>query len=241
MNTVIIVQARMGSSRLPGKVLKPLGDSVVLDYVVKRCNRITNAAKVVVATSTHDRDYAIVEWCSRNNVEYFRGSELDVLARYYQCAKYFDADIVVRVTADCPFVDYELADECISKMKIEKTDILRMTGELPRGLTVEIFSFESLEYMYRYGTESHQKEHVTYYSKEYPSEFDIDFYRVPSELEEPSLRITLDTEEDYVLCTNLAKHFYQDIFVSSKNVVNYLIENSEVANINAHITQKNVK
>ncbi|MGG1518911.1 glycosyltransferase family protein [Paenibacillus oryzisoli] len=240
MKTVIIVQARMGSSRLPGKVLLPLGKTVVLDYVVKRCRHVKGVDEVVVATSVLAQDDAIAAWCEQNEVICFRGSEDDVLSRYYRCAAAYNPDYAIRVTSDCPFVDYEMASELVKQMEQERVDIIDVVGDVPRGLTVEIVSFSALETMYNVGMEPRHREHVTYYAYEHRGQFTRKSYPVPTPLLHPELRITLDTEEDYALCKRIGDHFLDNMFVSSEDVVKFLLQNPDVAALNAHIEQKPV-
>lgn len=240
MEAIIIIQARMGSSRLPGKVLLPLGKSTVLDYVVSRCKNIKGIEAVIVATSTLPQDDAIVTWCEENNVRFFRGSEDDVLSRYYECAKQYDPDYVIRVTSDCPFVDYEMASEIVKKMKSEPTDYIKVVGELPRGLVVEMFAYKALKFIHENGHEPRHREHVTYYGYEYPEKFNVVTYESSKSLQHPHLRVTLDTEADYKLCQAIANNFNGDKLVTSQDVVNFLLNNPEVAKINAHIKQKPV-
>ncbi|BBW97620.1 cytidylyltransferase domain-containing protein [Geobacillus icigianus] len=240
MKTLIIIQARMGSSRLPGKVLMPLGETVVLDYVVSRCQQVKQVDEVIVATSVLPQDDAIKSWCKQHHVPCFRGSEDDVLARYYECAKPYQPDYVIRVTADCPFVDYELADQVIEAMKAEPSDIVIVEGDLPRGLVVEMVSFSALEYIYHHGKESRHREHVTYYAYEFPDEFKRTYIQAPKTIQQPQLRITLDTEEDYQLCAAVANHFKKNKLISSQKVVQFLLEHPDIAKLNAHIQQKPV-
>ncbi|ADU31848.1 cytidylyltransferase domain-containing protein [Evansella cellulosilytica] len=241
MKVNIIIQARMGSSRLPGKVLKPLGNSIVLDYVVSRCKRIKGVDEVIVATTISKQDADIEKWCQRNRVNCFRGSELDVLDRYYKCAKLYQSDYIIRVTSDCPFVDIEMAENIIKKMINNPCDFVKVEGDLPRGLVVEMFAFNALEYIYKNGKEERHREHVTYYGYENEDKFSVKKYFAPDSLCNPELRITLDTVEDYELCKMIAQHFNNDKLVSSNQVVNFLVNNPEVANINSHIVQKPVK
>jgi spore coat polysaccharide biosynthesis protein SpsF len=240
MKIILILQARMGSSRLPGKVLLPLGDTVVLDYDVYRCRRDPRIDEVIVATSSLEQDDPIAEWCSRNGVACFRGSEDDVLARYYECAVPYAPNYVIRVTSDCPFIDHEIISGIIDTMESDPCDLVTLDGELPRGLWSEIVSFSALEYIYEHGRESRHREHVTYYAYEFPKQFESRSYAAPKELSHPELRITLDTSEDYELLKRIADHFHGDLGVSSKRVVAYLLESPEVARINAHIQQKPV-
>lgn len=240
VKTLIIIQARMGSSRLPGKVLKPLGETVVLDYVVTRCQKVDKVSDVIVATSTKTSDDPIESWCKEKGVSYFRGSELDVLSRYYECARQYKPDYVIRVTSDCPFVDYEMTNEMVSLMEKSPADYVKVLGELPRGLVTEIFSFSALKYMYYKGHEPRHREHVTYYGYEFANEFRSNTYNVSQQKEHPKLRVTLDTKEDYQLCCRVADYFFEDKEVSSQNVIDYLLLNPDVAQLNAHIEQKPV-
>lgn len=239
MRTIVIIQARMGSTRLPGKILKPLGDSVVLDYVVTRCKEI-HAQDVIVATSTLEQDNEIEQWCRAHSISCYRGSEDDVLSRYYECAKRYNPDAVMRVTSDCPFVDYEMGSEMIVRMRQQPSDYILLQSMLPRGLAVELFSWPALQYIYKHGTEPRHREHVTYYGYEYPDQFVVAGYEAPDALCRPDLRITLDTEDDYLLCSNIAAHFIGDKLVSSEAVIKYLEAHPEVASLNAHIVQKPV-
>lgn len=239
MKTIVIIQARMGSSRLPGKVLNPLGDTDVLTYVIERCKKIRGVYEVVVATSLLAQDDAIADWCRTHDVAYFRGSEDDVLDRYVQCAKQYEPDYVMRVTSDCPFVDYEMASEMIELMEKERVDIMLHDGKLPRGLAVELISYDALLRIHTVGQEERHREHVTYYAYEFKSQFTSTVYHVPTHLNAPTLRITLDTVEDYALIQVVAQHFH-DPLVSSADVVAYLQATPEVAALNAHIEQKPV-
>lgn len=239
MNTIVIIQARIGSSRLPGKVLKTLGEVDVLTYDIERCRAIKGISEVIVATSSLPQDDAIANWCEEHHVAYFRGSENDVLDRYVQCAKMYKPDYVMRVTSDCPFLDYEMASEIVELMSREQKDIVLLKGELPRGLAVELISYEALLRIYEVGKEPRHREHVTYYAYEFAEKFDAVTYKTPENRYAPELRITLDTEEDYSLIVEITKHFNNPL-VSSVDVINYLKQHPEVAKLNAHIEQKPV-
>ncbi|GAF65680.1 acylneuraminate cytidylyltransferase [Bacillus sp. TS-2] len=240
MNLIIIIQARVGSSRLPGKVLMPLGNTTVLDYVVSRCKKIKFAKKVIVATSTLSQDQQIEDWCMENEVPCFRGSEKDVLDRYYSCANEYSPDYVMRVTSDCPFVDFHLANEIVDKMLENPSDYIKVNGDLPRGLVVELFSFQALAYIHRNGKQLRHREHVTYYGYEYSDEFNYTNFLVNESMNHPQLRITLDTKEDYLLLTNIASHFSDNKWIPSTEIIEYLLKHPDVARLNAHIEQKPV-
>ncbi|OEH87029.1 acylneuraminate cytidylyltransferase [Desulfuribacillus stibiiarsenatis] len=233
----------MGSTRLPGKVLLPLGQTNVLNYVVTRCKEIQGISKVIVATSHLDQDQPIVDWCRTNDILYFRGSEDDVLDRYYQCALEYNPDYVMRVTADCPFLDYHLASNMVDAIQESTTeiDIVTLLSPIPRGMPVEIISFESLQYIHNHGKESYHREHVTYYAYENPSTFHMHGINVDTHKNHPELRITLDTPEDYLLCQEIVKEFPDDILVPADKVIEFLLMHPEIVALNAHIEQKVVK
>ncbi|MGE7110271.1 cytidylyltransferase domain-containing protein [Lysinibacillus sp. NPDC047702] len=239
MKTIIIIQARMGSSRLPGKILKPLGDVDVLTYDVKRCRAIHGVSEVIVATSDLPQDDTIENWCKAHDVACFRGAEEDVLDRYVQCAKIYKPDYVMRVTSDCPFVDYEMASDIVALMASKRKDIVLIDGHLPRGLAVEMISYEALLRIHELGKEPRHREHVTYYAYEYAEQFKAITYKAPKNRQAPEFRITLDTKEDYDLISAVAKHFKSPL-ISSAEVIRYLQEKPKVAILNAHIEQKPV-
>ncbi|KGR83804.1 cytidylyltransferase domain-containing protein [Lysinibacillus odysseyi] len=239
MKIIAIIQARMGSTRLPGKVLKPLGNTDVLSYVVARSRKIEGVAEVIVATSSLPQDDAIVKWCEDHFVEYYRGSEEDVLDRYVQCANLYQPDYVIRVTADCPFVDYEMASEMVALAKNTQAEVIDIAQKLPRGLAVEIISYDALCRIHTITTELRHREHVTYYAYEFKAQFKREIYEPPVDRQYPELRITLDTVEDYALCSVLAHHF-NDKFISSATIVAFLNSTPKIAKINAHIEQKEV-
>jgi len=158
-NVVAIIQARMGSSRLPDKVMMPIAGKPMFWHVVDRVKKAKLIDEVVVATSTNTKDKRIVDFCKKNNVEVFTGSENDVLDRYYQCAKKYKAEIVVRITADCPLIDPKIVDKSIRtffKGNFDYLGILTGAGSLksknkkyPDGMDCEVFSFQSLEKAFR--------------------------------------------------------------------------------------------
>lgn len=237
MEISIVIQARMGSSRLSGKVLMEMGETTTLDYVIQRCKEIRGVTNIIVATSTLKIDDAIEKWCQMNNVDCLRGSETDVLSRYVEVIKVYKPDYVMRVTADCPFLDYEMASEMIELIHENPVDVVDVKGNLPRGIEVELISSKALMVIEEKGTKSRHKEHVTYYAYEFPNEFTrIDYYS-KSSLQKPSLRITLDTVEDYKLLSTVAKKFNNPI-VNIDEVIVFLEKNPEIVRINSEVAQK---
>ena len=147
MVTGCIIQARMGSSRLPGKILKKIDQkTTVLESVVNQVEQSSSIDKIIIATTTLDEDDKVVALCNKINIKYFRGDPIDVLDRYYKCAKYFSISDIVRITSDNPLIDPELIDQVIKKFVIGNFDYVTnfIPRTLPYGTEAEIISFEAL-------------------------------------------------------------------------------------------------
>jgi spore coat polysaccharide biosynthesis protein SpsF len=242
MKTVAIIQARMGSSRLPGKVMLDLCGKTVLAHVIERVK--AGGVEVIVATSDKLVDDVVAAEAKKNGAKVFRGSEDDVLSRYYYAARQAGAELIVRVTGDCPLYDGRLLADMLKYYKGEakNCDFLANTMErrFPRGLDTEILTFEALEKCFNGAKEAFQREHVTTYIYQNPGLFKIRHYRRQPDLSH--LRWTLDTIEDWQMIKSVYAALYRPgsknpIFSTAK-VVNYLAQHPEIAKLNAHIEQK---
>ncbi len=202
--TVAIVQARMGSTRLPGKVLMTLGGRSMLTYLVDRLHQTQCLDQVVVATTVHPRDDIIVEECRRHHIYCFRGSEHDVLSRYLEAATITDADIVVRVTADNPFTDPESIDRVVNHIVETGAEYVIENG-LPIGTTGEALTRHLLARMAEIAHEERWREHVTLYAKENPSDAGGIFLDARPGCESPNLRLTVDELPDYLRVQAVAR------------------------------------
>lgn len=205
MRLGIIIQARIGSTRLPGKVMLPLpshGTKTVLEHVVSRCKQVEEAAEVVIATTEAEADSVIVEEAERLGVLSFRGDEADVLKRYYQTAKQFNFDTVMRITSDCPCHDPKVLGDLVRKFINSDTDYASNTLErtFPHGLDAEIFKFDALEKAFHSAQDIFYREHVTPYI--YKSGlFKVVQLKQENNKNTSKIRVTLDTPEDYgLLC-----------------------------------------
>jgi len=163
MKITAIVQARIGSTRLPGKILMDLGGQPVLCRVIQRLRRATTLTDIVVATTDSQRDGAVVRLCEDQCLKVFRGSEEDVLDRYYRAATLYGCDAAVRITSDCPLVDAELVDDVIREFIEKKADYASnvLVRTYPRGLDAEVFTMAGLRQAWRIADELHLSEHVT--------------------------------------------------------------------------------
>jgi len=193
----IIIQARMGSSRLPGKVLKNIGNRPLLGHVLYRLGHLRYRATVVVATSDLDQDDVIEQFCGDHGVLCFRGSENNVLQRYYHCAVEYGFDHIVRLTADNPFTDIKELDGLIQMHLGTKADFSHSFASLPVGVGAEVFTFKALEESYKEGHEAHHIEHVDEYMLEHSGFFDTHIYQAPTSKYYPDIRLTVDTLDDY--------------------------------------------
>lgn len=238
MKIGVIIQARMKSTRLPGKVLMNLDEKKVLEWVVERCNKINKIDGIVIATSDQPEDDLIVDWCKNNNLNYFRGSETNVLQRYIDCAEHYKFDYIIRVTSDCPFLDFEIANQVVNLALMDTNfDLWAIKENWSRGLAIEIAKLNALKKITTYTDEAMYKEHVTLYLYGNPDKFiKKDFY-VPIERRFPQYRLTIDTLEDYEVCKIVAQKF-GDASVSCAEIFEYLINNPKIPKINRNINQE---
>lgn len=251
MTTVAIIQARMGSTRLPGKVARDLMGSTILEHVVRRAKASIGIDKVVVATTVHSRDELIVEICQRNSFDFFRGSEQDVLDRYYQAAKLEQAEVVVRITSDCPLIDPKITEMVIAKFLTEKCDYCSniINRSFPIGLDVEVMSFAALSQAWKEASEPYQREHVTPYLSDNPGLFvhsELLYSEVVDaqlaetdqqpQLELSKMRWTLDYPEDFQFIEQVYQQLYsKDPLFNMEDVLCLLAENPLLQEINAGI------
>lgn len=240
MRIVAIIQARMGSTRLPGKILKKVNNRPLLSYQIERLQQSQYIDELVIATTIKKQDDLIVEFCKENSISYFRGSETDVLARYYEAASAFKAHAIVRITSDCPILDVQIVDKTIQHfIENGNFDYVSNTVErtYPRGLDTEIFSFEALEKAYNEALLERDREHVTAYFYTNPNVFSIG--HIKNDMDYSKYRWTVDTEEDFELIKKIIQALYsKNKHFTLEDTVNVMEENISWFNINAHIEQK---
>jgi spore coat polysaccharide biosynthesis protein SpsF len=230
----------MGSTRLPGKVLMGLHGKSVLARVVKRLRRARLVDCIVVATTNRPNDDVIVRECNSLQVACLRGSETDVLDRYWQVAHWFGAEVIVRVTSDCPLIDPELADETIQAFLSQPADYASNALErtYPRGLDTEVFTITALERAWREAREPYEREHVTPYIYEHPELFML--VSVRDERDYSAYRLTLDTHEDLQLIRTIYSRFEGRDDFGWRDVLALMEREPELAELNARVLQKAV-
>lgn len=236
MNPVAIVQARMDSTRLPGKVLLPLAGVPVLGHVVERLAYCRTLVGVVVATTTEATDDAIVEFCDGAGVPVFRGKEDDVLDRYHCAAAEFDVDPVVRITADCPAIDPVVVDQVVSGFSEGEYDLYGLTGEFPDGLDCTVFARSALDRAWAEASLASEREHVGPYIENHPELFRIGGIELFEG--QGHQRWTLDAPEDYELLTAIFDALYRpDDPFGSAEVIGFLDKHPELMAINDNVTR----
>lgn len=242
---VCIIQARMGSSRLPGKVLKKICGKPMLAWVVERASRSKLVEKVIIATTVSRDDDALEAYCNLSKLFIFRGSEFDVLDRYYQAAKSTAADIVVRLTADCPLIDPALIDETIKVLMENNLDFAANRlpppyhRTYPVGLDVEVAAFPALETAWKNADEGFEREHVMPYI--YDPKNGFKFMMIDHDTDLGDYRWTVDTPEDLEFVRQVTKELNCRNDFTWLDVLKLVNENPEIAEINTGITHKSMR
>ncbi len=209
-----IIQARMGSTRLPGKVMLELSGQPMLWHVISRVKQAKNIDNIVLATTTANEDKQIIKLASEMAVSSFAGSENDVLDRYYQAALKYDSDIVVRITADCPLIDPDVIDEMIEFFLGHGFDYVSNTIKptYPDGLDTEVFSFSALEKAWNEAVLASEREHVTPYIKKNSHLFKMKNYEHSIDLSD--MRWTVDKEHDL----EFVREIYKELYIENNSV-----------------------
>lgn len=245
MKTVLIIQARMQSSRLPGKVLLPLGSKPMLEWVIARASRSQAIDSCIVATTTDGSDDPIEEWGREHGHIVFRGSQYDVLDRYYQAAKEAKADTIIRVTADCPLIDPDLIDELYHFYQKEEADFAANRlpppwhRTYPIGLDAEIVSMKMLEKAWKTAEEKFEREHVMPWF--YDTEGRCKVAILDNPVDYGMHRWTVDTPDDYNMMQALFAKLNDPLSDSWMDILNVIQNNPELEMINATSHAKNVK
>jgi len=237
-----IIQARMGSKRLPGKVLIPICGKSVLYHIVERLGFCKKISQIILAIPDTRENDILEEFAQKNSIKYYRGSEDDVLERFYWAAKENKCDVVVEVTADKPLIDTEIINLAIEEHLRNDCDYNFThypSNFLPIGLDAGIINFKALEMAHKVAKKDYQREHVTSYFHETPGAFKITTLTPPKRLKNPGLRLTLDTKEDLELIDKIYAALYKEgnIF-GTKEIFDLLKKQPELKNINNHIVQR---
>ena len=243
MKIVASIEARMNSSRLPGKVLKKINKYTVLELLVNRLKKADKINDIVVATTTNSLDDQIEEWCSKSNVACFRGDEDDVLLRVVESHKEMGTDIIVEVAADCPLVDPEVLDLGINTYLSHDVDVVTNCGNIltwPMGIYVQVFSYDLLENVEQNIKDLAIREHVSLYFYENVGIYKIINIIAPKRWEAPSYRFQLDYPEDLEFIRTVCKKLEPDygIDFGIDEIMTLIKKNPDLLNINMNCIEK---
>lgn len=238
---VATIEARMTSTRLPGKVLMPLAGKPALERLIERLKRSKFVDEIVVATTINKSDDLIVKLAGRLGVKYFRGSELDVLRRVLMAAQSVKGDIIVEITGDCPLVDWRLVDRGIEEFFRKKADYASnlLKPSYPIGFDVQVFPVDVLAEVDKLTNDPVDRVHVSYYIYNHPEKYKLHSWEADKKAYWPNLRLTLDEKEDFELLNIIFKELLpekEDFTVY--DVVNLLKNKPELLKINKHVKQK---
>lgn len=237
MKVVAIIQARCGSTRFPNKVFADICGHPLIWHVVNRLKFAKTIDEIVLATTTNPIDDKLYEWAKENGVAVFRGSENDVLNRYYEAALSCDAEVIVRITADDPFKEPKVIDKAVKTLVDENADFVcnNFPPSYPEGLDVEVFTFKGLETEERNSASDYEREHVTQYFYHNPQDFKMTNISYSEDISH--LRWTIDTDADFRMVQKIYDSLYKgdDKIFHMEEILEYLKANLEVANMNSNV------
>ena len=238
MKTIIIVQAQMGSIRLPNKVMKKIVGIPIIGIILKRLKKSKLADNIIVATSRSKKNIELIKYLKKTKANYFCGAENDVVNRFYKVAKKYKGRIIVRITADCPLVDVKIIDEFIKKFKNNKPDYLSncLPWTYPDGLDVEVFSYELLKKVENNATESQRKDGgvIIEYLKDNSDSINSINVKCPIK-KLPNYRLTVDEEIDLKLIRKIYENFSPNIYFGFKEILNFAKKNKKLFRTNLKI------
>ena len=258
MKTIAIIQARTAASRLPGKIFMDIHGKSMLSRVVERVRRAELVGEIVIATTDDRSDDPVEQYCLENACQVFRGNAFDVLDRYYQTARQFQADLIVRITADCPLIDPSVIDHTISSfLNLESVEPGAFNPDnlpydfaanrlpppwkrtYPIGLDTEVTTFQNLEVAWQEAQHSHQREHVMPFFYEQPERFRI--LHVSHEPDYGYFRWTVDTASDLAVVDRIYRHFEPRQFFDWLEIITLYDQHPELKSINADVKAKDYR
>jgi len=231
---VAIIQARTGSTRLPNKIFMELCDRPLIYHIVNRLRPSSKIDKIVIATTINPNDDVLELWANENEIECFRGDENDVLSRYYFAAKKCNAKIIIRITADDPFKDFEIIDRVVNLLEEENLDFANNNNPptFPEGLDTEVFTFQALELAYESARTPFEREHVTQYFYKNVNLFKQKCLKYHVDLS--YLRWTIDTQFDFEMAVEIYKKLYPlNSFFNLDDIIELLNKEPEIKEINS--------
>lgn len=237
MKTATVIQARISSTRLPGKALKKLCGFTLTQHVIDRVKKIKGVSRIILATGDKPENRPLVELSEKLGIESFTGSEDDVLSRYWRAVENIDCEYIIRITGDNPFIDFESASQALIHAIKNNAHHSYVKG-IPLGTGVEIIRKSALREAFKHGTTPYQREHVTPYIKENPGTFKLIHFKADIENPFPHLRLTVDTEEDFTVAEILYNALYKGEPILLKDLIEYVKLNPSIMEINRDVEQR---
>ena len=241
MRIVATIEARMTSTRLPGKVMLQVLGKPMLHYLVERLKKVPSIDEIILATTVNSDDDILVEFAKEENIKYFRGSEEDVMLRVVEAADSVGADIVVEITGDCPIIDPQIVEQTILMYMANNADYVSNghVRSFPDGMDTQVFALDILKKSLSMTNELLDHEHVTLHIRDNPQLFTKINFVAPPELDWPELGLTLDEQHDYNLLKIIIEHFSQEsILFSCLDVVQFLRSRPDLVAINNNVLRK---
>ncbi|MFP3419451.1 glycosyltransferase family protein [Bacillus sp. SIMBA_154] len=243
-DVLFVIQARMGSTRLPKKVMKPIGGMALIDVIVERVKQSNHynhkTQNLMIATTVEAEDDLLAHYCLSKGYKVFRGSETDVLQRFAQIVRQFEPQTVVRLTGDNPFIDSALLSKMLEKHRQEKADYTYTNGT-PLGISGEMIDAPILSEIDNFPLSQPEREHVTLYIRKHPEQFHLQLFTPPKELAYPAYRFTIDTEEDYVFATRLLEKAGGSIAVPTAELISICEQDPDIVRLNQFVRQKDAE
>ncbi len=236
-----VVEARMTSSRLPGKVLLEAGGKPLLEHLILRLKSVKSLTGIVLATTINDDDDILEEFALKNEIEVYRGSEDDVMIRVIEAAESVNADIIVEITGDCPIIDPQLVEQTIKVFEANGADYVSNNNikSYPDGMDTQVFWLDVLKKSASMTSNKLDHEHVTLHIRQNPQLFSQLNLIAPPEICWPELGLTLDEHDDYILLKKIIESIgHQNQLFSCLDVVNFLKKNSDLVSLNDAVVRK---
>ena len=237
-----IIEARMSSTRLPGKVLFSVKNKTMLELIINRIKLVRKIDKKIIATTTNLNDDKLVKWCKSKKINFYRGSEHNVLNRVYLAAKKYKLDVIVLITGDCPLVDHNIISQVLLTYLNNKADYVSNAHirTYPDGMDVQVFNFKSLKKSHSLAKSNLEKEHVTLNMRRNPKIFKPIYIMAPENLHLPYLGLTLDETKDFILIKKIIYHFHtkKNYKFTCEDIINFLKKNPKLMQINSSVKRK---
>jgi spore coat polysaccharide biosynthesis protein SpsF len=235
-----VIEARMTSTRLPGKHMMLANGKPIISYLINRLKKVPSLDHIIMATTSNDTDNPLVELASKMNIDYFRGSEANVMLRVIESAESVSSETVVSITGDCPLIDPIIIEQAIQTFIQNECDYVNNAyiPGYPGGMNVQVYSLDSLKRSYNMTTEPLDLEHVTSHILRNPKIFKHIYMIAPMDLSWPEISFELDEQNDYDFLKKIIEHFDTEEIFSCKQVIDLLQENPDWVRINNKVSRK---